>query len=181
MLSSMNSFVNISAATTPAVVSIEARHPASAAERPELEDIPEPFRDFFDFGPEGGAVPACRRPHHIEQIRPRRHMETPEPGLQGYPSEGQALLLAEIDDVQRSAGVQCGKRAFDGILPGGNHRQCIGDDDAVESAFAEIAGGEVGGFPLRGSTPIEHDLDRVQMLGHRRTTRRPPRPVPSSW
>lgn len=47
-----DAFVNIAAATTPAVVRIEAEVPVTA-QRPPGMQIPEPFRRFFDM-PEGG-------------------------------------------------------------------------------------------------------------------------------
>ncbi len=48
-------FINVSDVVTPAVVRIQARRPVNLASRSRgtPESIPEPFRRFFEFGPEG--------------------------------------------------------------------------------------------------------------------------------
>ncbi|MBW3535518.1 MAG: trypsin-like peptidase domain-containing protein [Gemmatimonadetes bacterium] len=49
-----DAFVNIAAATTPAVVRLEVEVPVTAGRQEQMREIPEPFRRFFEMPPGGG-------------------------------------------------------------------------------------------------------------------------------
>ncbi|MNZ84009.1 hypothetical protein D3C78_1027530 [compost metagenome] len=59
----------------------------------------------------------------------------------------QLFLLAEIDNMQRTARFYCRERLFDRLFPVRYHRQRIGDHDAVEAlGLAEFRSTEGGGI-----------------------------------
>ncbi len=68
-------------------------------------------------------------------------VEAPEPGEeQRAERRGHPFLLAEIDDMQRPARLQRQHALLDRALPVRDHRQRIGNQDAVEAGDAEFAG-----------------------------------------
>jgi hypothetical protein len=67
-----------------------------------------------------------------------RHVEEREPALERDAERGgQARLIAEIDDMERTAGREAGGRPCQRLAPRWDHRERVGDDDAIEARAPE--------------------------------------------
>ena len=77
-------------------------------------------------------------------------LERGEPTAQSDPERArQAGAIAEIDQMQRAAGRDNVERPGERLAPGRDHRQRVGDHDAVELGTAEQSLGiERRGVPL---------------------------------
>ena len=72
------------------------------------------------------------------EIVARGHIEGGEPAAQSGPERaGQPGASAEIDEMQRAAGRKNVERALKRLAPGRDHRQGVGDHDAIEPRAAE--------------------------------------------
>ena len=86
----------------------------------------------------------------MTEIVTRDDLERGEPSAQsGSERARQAGAIAEIDQMQRAAGRDNVERPGERLAPGRDHRQCVGDHDAVELSMVEQSLGiERRGVPL---------------------------------
>ena len=74
----------------------------------------------------------------MAEIVTRDDLEGGEPTAQSGPERaGQPGAIAEIDDMQRAAGRDNVERPGERVAPRRDHRQGVGDHDAVELSMAE--------------------------------------------
>jgi hypothetical protein len=111
--------------------------------------------------------------HRFRQVGRRMHVEFGEPREQeGSEPTRQVVLLGEVDERETAAGRDQGSAVGERLLPGRNHREAIGKEDAVEAPEAEDRRVEAGRVALcqtnailearRGDIPSRRDQHRAR-------------------